>query len=153
MNIVFRAANPLIDALNRIGEWLPQLGLRALIAYEFWLSGVEKWRGENWFGDVMDMFLFPFNVVPTDISWAIATWSELIGAVALVVGLGTRFFAAAFIVLDLVAWYTVHAGLGYNVCDNGFQLPLMYLIMLLPLLFSGPGKASVDYLVARRFLA
>jgi len=29
----------------------------------------------------------------------------------------------------------------------------MYLILLLPLLFSGAGKASVDYLLSRRFLA
>lgn len=151
MNTLIRTAKPLFTGLDRIGEWLPQLGLRALIAYEFWGSGVEKWRGENWFGDVMHMFPFPFNVVPTDISWAIATWSELIGAVALAFGLGTRFFATTFIILDLVAWYTVHAGLGYNVCDNGFQLPLMYLILLLPLLFSGAGKASVDHLLATRF--
>lgn len=151
MNIVPRAENPILGILNRFGEWLPQLGLRALVAYEFWGSGVEKLRGENWFGDIMDMFPFPFDLVPVDISWFIATWSELIGAVALLIGLGTRFFAATFIVLDLVAWYSVHAGNGYNVCDNGFQLPLMYLILLLPLFFSGAGKASADYFITRRF--
>jgi putative oxidoreductase len=137
--------------LNALGTWLPQLGLRFILAYEFWESGVEKFNGTNWFTDFTANFPFPFNIVPPDISWFLATWSELLGAVALVVGLGTRFAATSLIILDLVAWYSVHAENGYNVCNNGFKLPLIYLILLLPLLFSGPGKASIDYLLSRRF--
>ncbi len=137
--------------LNRIGEFLPQLGLRLLLAYEFWESGVEKFHGANWFADIQGQFPFPFNAVPVDISWFIATWSELLGAVALVLGLGTRLAAASLIVLDLVAWASVHAGNGYNVCDNGYKLPLMYLILFLPLLFSGPGKLSLDHWIATRY--
>jgi len=49
-----------------------------------------------------------------------------------------------------VAWASVHAGNGYNVCNNGWKLPLVYLLMFLPLLFSGPGKLSLDHLIARR---
>lgn len=144
------AANPVFTGLDWFGQWLPQLAIRILIAYEFWLSGIEKFRGENWFGDIMSRFPFPFDLIPTDISWFIATSAELVGAVALLIGFGTRFFAATFIILDLVAWYSVHAGNGYNVCDNGYQLPLMFLVLLLPLLFSGPGRASVDHLIATR---
>lgn len=136
--------------LNRMGDCLPQLGLRLLLAYEFWESGIEKLRGENWFADIQGQFPFPFNLIPTDISWQIATWSELVGPIALVLGLGTRFASASLIILTLVAWASVHAGHGYNVCDNGFKLPLIYLVMFLPLLFSGPGKLSLDHLIARR---
>jgi len=49
----------------------------------------------------------------------------------------------------------LHLGLetaGYNVCDNGFKLPLMYLVMFIPLLLSGLGKLSLDHLLARRFM-
>jgi hypothetical protein len=38
-----------------------------------------------------------------------------------------------------------------RVCGNGFKLPLFYLIMLPPQLLTGPGKAGIDHLVARRF--
>jgi len=76
----------------------------------------------------------------------------LFGALALLIGLGTRFFSASLIILTLVAWASVHAGNGYNVCDNGFKLPLMYLLMLVPLLLSGPGKLSLDYWLARKFM-
>jgi putative oxidoreductase len=146
------ATRAVFGFLNRIGEFMPQLGLRLLLAYEFWESGVEKFRGENWFADIMDRFPFPFDVIPADISWFISTRSELVGAVALVIGLGTRFFGVTLVIVTVVAWVSVHAGNGYNVCDNGFKLPLMYLVMFLPLIFSGPGKLSLDHLVARRTL-
>lgn len=137
--------------LDRVGQFLPQLGIRLLLAWEFWESGVMKFTGENWFQHIQDDFPFPFNLLPVGLSWFLATWFELVGAIALALGLGTRFFSFALIVLDLVAWYAVHAGNGYNVCDNGYKLPLMYLILFLPLLFSGAGRFSVDYWLARRF--
>jgi putative oxidoreductase len=143
---------PTLGGLNRVGEFLPQLGLRLLLAFEFWQSGLEKWNGMNWFGEIMDMFPFPFNIIPAEVSWQISTWSELGGAVALVLGLATRFFSFSLIIVTLVAWTSVHAGLGYNVCDNGWKLPLIYLVMFLPLLFSGPGKLSLDHWIARRLL-
>ena len=141
----------LLEGLDRIGGYLPQLCIRLLLAYEFWESGVEKYRGENWFADIQDRFPFPLDSVPVDISWFVATWSELLGAIALVIGLGTRFTSLALMILTAIAWASVHAGNGYNVCDNGFKLPLMYLVLFLPLLFSGAGRLSVDHLIARRY--
>ncbi|HHH46588.1 MAG TPA: DoxX family protein [Thiotrichales bacterium] len=151
MNPLATLACLLIHRMNHIGEFLPQLGLRLFLAWEFWESGMTKLRGENWFSEIQSSFPFPFNIIPTDISWFIATWTELLGAVALVLGLGTRFAAVAMIILDVVAWASVHAGNGYNVCNNGWKLPLVYLIMFLPLLFSGPGRLSLDHWIARRF--
>ena len=151
MDSLLRRARQVLCVLNGIGEFLPPLGLRLLLAWEFWESGVAKFRGENWFGQIQDQFPFPFNLMPPDISWFLSTWFELLGAIGLVLGLGTRFFSLALIILTLVAWYSVHAGNGYNVCNNGYQLPLMYLIMFLPLLFSGPGKLSLDAWLARRY--
>lgn len=139
-----------LNGLDRLGDWVGMLGIRLLLAYEFGVSGLEKFHGENWFADIMDAFPFPLNQVPVDLSWFMATWAELIGAAALVVGLGTRFWAAALVVLDLVAWISVHAGNGYNVSDNGYKLPLMYLLMLLPLVLSGPGKLSLDHWIRAR---
>lgn len=135
--------------LDRIGKFLPQLGLRLLLAWEFWEAGWMKFTGDNWFAQIQGDFPFPFSLVPVDVSWFLATWTELLGAIGLVIGFGTRFWALSLLVLDLVAWYSVHAGNGYNVCSNGYKLPLLYLLMLLPLLFSGPGKASLDHLIAR----
>ena len=140
----------LIEKLNIIGSFLPQLAIRLLLAYEFWEAGIAKYTGENWFLDIHGNFPFPFNLIPTEVSWFISTWTEILGAMALVIGLATRFTAFALIILDLVAWYSVHAGHGYNVCDQGFKLPLIYLALLLPLLFSGAGKMSIDHWIKSR---
>jgi len=153
MNILTTVIQWTFERLNQGGEYISMLGLRLLLAYEYWESGVAKFTGDNWFIEFQSQFPFPFNVVPPEISWFLATWSELIGAVALVIGLGTRFFSVSLIILTIVAWASVHAGHGYNVCSNGFKLPLIYLVMFIPLLFSGPGKLSLDHLIAKRFLA
>ena len=140
-----------LDGVDSIGSWIGMLGIRLLLAYEFGESGLEKLRGENWFADIQGDFPFPFSIVPVDVSWFLATWSELIGAAALVVGLGTRFWAVSLLILDVVAWASVHGGNGYNVCDNGFKLPLMYALMLVPLVLSGPGRLSIDHWIRSRF--
>lgn len=149
MNPVIYLTQNIFGLLNRAGEWLSPLGLRLLLAYEFWQAGFEKLHGDNWFADIQDQFPFPLNLVPVDISWQLSTWTELIGPVALVLGLGTRFASVSLIILTIVAWVSVHAGNGYNVSDNGFKLPLIYLIMFVPLLLSGPGKLSLDHWIAR----
>lgn len=152
MNSIIHLYAGLTTRLDQAGSYLGLLALRLLLAWEFWESGVEKFNGDNWFADIQGDFPFPFNLVPVDISWFLSTWFELIGAVALVIGLGTRFFSLSLIILTVVAWASVHAGNGYNVCDNGFKLPLMYLVMLVPLLLSGAGKLSLDHWLARRFI-
>ena len=135
---------------NRAGEWSGMLGIRLLLAWEFGVAGLMKFQGNNWFEHVQGDFPFPFNMVPVEINWYIAAWSELLGAAALAVGLATRFFGATLFILTLVAWFSVHAGNGYNVCYNGFKLPLIFMVMLVPLILSGPGKLSLDYLLLGR---
>lgn len=139
------------DVADGIGEWLPGLTLRLLLAWEFWEAGLEKLRGNNWFQDIADQFPFPFSVIPTEISWQMATWFEVGGALCLVAGLATRFVSASLVILTIVAWAAVHAGNGYNVCDNGWKLPLIYLVMFVPLVFQGAGKLSVDRWITNRF--
>ena len=136
--------------LESIGTYIPNLGLRLFLAYEFWLAGVQKYNGTNWFFEIKSDFPFPFNMIPTEISWQLSTWFELLGAIGLVLGLATRFFSISLVVLTVVAWSAVHADHGFNVCDNGYKLPLMYLIMFVPLVFNGAGKLSLDHVLWNR---
>lgn len=135
---------------DAVGGWLAMLSLRLVLAWEFFEAGREKLTGENWFADIRDAFPFPFDSVPVALSWQLATWTELIAPVLLVLGLATRFAGVSLVVLTLVAWAAVHAGNGYNVCDNGYKLPLIYLAMLAPLVLAGPGKLSLDFWLKRR---
>ncbi|GJH42065.1 HvfX family Cu-binding RiPP maturation protein [Pasteurella canis] len=129
------------------------LGLRLFLAWEFFESGMEKLNGENWFMEVQDSFPFPFNLLPADLSWLLAMGAELLLPVLLILGLSTRFSALSLAILTVVAWYTVHADAGYNVCNNGYKMALIYLVALLPLLTQGAGMLSLDSLLQRKFSA
>ena len=153
MQAIFDAWLKITRRLDCMGDFLPQLGLRLFLAYEFWESGMIKLNGANWFADIQSDFPFPFNIIPPEISWQIATWFELIGPAALILGLATRFFSLSLIILTIVAWASVHAGNGYNFSNNGYKLVLIYLIMITPLFFNGAGKASIDYLLSKRYLS
>jgi putative oxidoreductase len=144
------------------GNAYAPLFLRLLLAYEFGEAGMQKWQGENWFDQLA--FPFPFNFVPYGINWLLATALELIGSMALLFGVATRFFSLAFIVLTLVATAAVHwpaqwhslAELwqGYAIIDQGhgnFKLPLMYLFMLGSLLFSGGGALTIEPWLRKQF--
>jgi putative oxidoreductase len=155
--------NRALGPLDLLGLWLGMLSLRLILGWEFFESGLEKYRGSNWFIDIQDSFPFPLSLVPTEISWQMATWFELIGALALVVGLATRFFSVSLIVLTVVAILSVHwpaewhslADLlrGYAITDQGFgnyKLPAIFIAMLLPLALMGPGRLSFDHWLRRR---
>ena len=132
------------------GKGISMLALRLFAAYEFGEAGLAKWRGENWFADIRDAFPFPFDLLPAGLSWNLAMGAELVVPVLLVLGLLTRLGALALMVLTAVALYAVHAGNGYNVCDNGYKMAFIYLLLLLPLLLQGAGKYSLDYLLFRK---
>lgn len=133
----------------QIGEAVGLLGLRLLLAYEFFDAGLEKLHGKNWFGSIQDQFPFPFSQFSADLNWNLAMYAELVFPVLLLVGLLTRLSALALIVLTAVAWYAVHAGYGYTISEGGYKLALMFIMMLLPLLGQGAGKLSLDYLWQR----
>jgi putative oxidoreductase len=161
LNQIFSLYDGVRAKLNVIGEWLPQLALRLILAWEFGEAGFEKLHGSNWFADIS--FPFPFNLLPPDFSWGLATYFEIIGSFALAFGVATRLFSFSLIILTIVAITAVHwpehwgslAELlkGYRVIDENqdsfgnYKLPLLFIAMLLPLLFSGAGKVSVDYWV------
>jgi putative oxidoreductase len=145
--------------LDVIGTWLPQLVLRLAMAWEFGESGFEKLHGSNWFANAS--FPFPFSLLPPDISWGMATFFEIVGAFSLAFGVATRFFSILLIILTIVAISAVHWPdhwnslseliKGYRIIDENndgfgnYKLPLLFIVMLLPLLFSGAGKVSIDY--------
>ena len=154
----------IIGILDPAGDWVALLPIRLLMAYEFGNAGLMKLNGNNWFANVQDKFPFPFNVVPVEISWFIATWAEILGAFGLFLGLFTRFWAFSLIILSIVAISGVHwpddwnslAELwkGYAVSNKGFgnyRIPLLFVAMLVPLVFTGAGRLSVDNLLSKQF--
>ena len=75
------------------------------------------------------------------------------GAILLLLGIGTRIISIPLIIVMMVAIFTVHLGNGFEAGDNGFEIPLYYIIMLLTLLIYGGGKISIDFFIKRATLA
>lgn len=157
----FSTIKKAIHWLNADAAGYAPLLLRLLLAYEFFDAGLSKLSGDNWFAELS--FPFPFNLLPADVNWLLALSLELIAPIALILGFAVRFFSAALITLTWVAIAAVHwpehwhslAGLwrGYAISDQGygnFKLPLMYMMMLISLLFSGAGNLSLDNWFIRR---
>lgn len=154
----------LTQQLDVVSDYLPPLLLRLILAVEFGSAGIEKYHGSNWFAELT--FPFPFNLLPVEISWSMATYFEIFGAVALILGLATRFFSVSLFILTIVAIASVHwAGAihslndllaGYRITDEegdglgNYKLPLIYMVMFLPLIFRGAGKLSLDYHIKQK---
>lgn len=162
---IFNFYDSLTSRLRASGDFVWPLALRLILAWEFWESGITKLNGENWFADIpwhewQKGFPFPFEQMPVDLNWFLATWGELVFAGLLLFGLFTRFAAISLVVVTVVATAAVHwpaewtnlAQLwqGYVISSDGggnFKLPLLFVVMLLPLVFYGGGKISIDHLM------
>jgi putative oxidoreductase len=157
----------LTSRLRSSGDYVWPLLLRLIMAIEFGEAGLTKLRGENWFAEIpwadwQKGFPFPFDQLPVAQNWLAATWGELVFSSMLVLGLFTRFAAISLVVITMVATAAVHWPAEWNTLSElwsgyvitareagNFKLPLLFLIMLLPLVFYGGGKLSIDHLLIK----
>ncbi len=163
MNYIVSIYQKITQQLNSYADVIPLFILRVVLAWEYGEAGFEKLHGTNWFADIT--FPFPFDLLPPDVSWFLSMAFEIVGAFALLFGFATRFFAFSLFILTIVAIAAVHwpqewatfAELfrGYRIIDESgdgfgnYKLPLIYMAMLLPLIFSGAGRLSLDRLLGR----
>ena len=103
----------LLDSTRAV-DFLGPLALRLYLAPVFWVAGMNKVSGfENtaaWFGNPDWGLGLPFPTVMA----GLAVGSEVLGAIALVLGLGTRWFAVPLMVTMLVAIFKVHGHNGWQ---------------------------------------
>lgn len=115
MNNIVTSYNRLYDRVfglisNHLGG-VVSVTLRLILGPVLIGAGWEKITGDNWFSQ--DLLPFPFNVIPVELSWFLASWTEFIGGICLLLGLATRLWAIPLAVTMLVAAGSVH-------WDNGW---------------------------------
>jgi len=125
------------------GQSVSLLFARLAVAYGFYEPAMMKWADigaiAEWFGS-MGM---PF---PTLNAYMAAT-TEIVGVVLLTLGLFTRLISIPLMVVMVVAIVTVHLPHGFSAGDNGFEIPLYYMLFLALFASLGAGKLSLDYLL------
>ncbi len=127
----------------RLGEYFksPSLLLaRLAVAYGFYEPAIMKWKNIDSVSEWFTSLGIPFPTLNT----YIAATTEITGVVLLTLGLFTRIISIPLIVVMIVAITTVHLDNGFSAGNNGFEIPLYYMIFLLIFLSFGAGKFSLD---------
>jgi putative oxidoreductase len=74
---------------------------------------------------------------------------ETIGAICIIIGLLTRFFAAALAIEMAIALIVVHLAKGFSVGAGGYEYVLLIGIVLLFIAIRGGGPYSVDRAIGK----
>jgi putative oxidoreductase len=117
------------------------LPLRLVIGLVFVMHGAQKLFGFGLAGTAG--FLGSLGIPLPTVAAAVLIAVELLGGLALILGAGTRYVAAALAVEMLVALLTVHLRAGFFVPD-GMEFVLILLAGCLTLVAVGAGPWSVD---------
>jgi uncharacterized membrane protein YphA (DoxX/SURF4 family) len=105
--------------LSKAVDWLGPLALRLYLAPVFWMAGTTKIDGwENtvaWFGNPDWGLGLPFPVLLA----FLAVGSEVVGAIALLIGLGVRWICIPLMITMAVAAATAHWQNGWLAIATG----------------------------------
>ena len=142
-------ANAVVRAIAQPS--LTQLVLRFALAVPFRRSGVNKWDGFLQLNEVAVLLFssefqlhlpggpYPFPA-PAVVAFAAGS-AEILLPILLVLGLATRLAALGLLVMTLVVQLTV---------PDGWPLHVTWAAMALAIMAWGPGRVSLDHLIARR---
>jgi putative oxidoreductase len=135
-----------IEKLSHLKD-IPLLVMRLVLAYGFYEPAMMKIKD---IGAIAEWFASSAIPLPT-LSAYLATYTEVLGFIFLTFGFATRFISIPLMITMLVAIKTVHFQNGFSASDNGYEIPLYYLIMLFALFINGAGKISLDYPIFNYF--
>ncbi|GIT98831.1 DoxX family protein [Sulfurovum sp. TSL1] len=125
------------------GRDIALLLARLTIAYGFYNPAMQKWSDISSVGEWFGTLGIPLPALNA----YLAASTELLGVVLLTLGLFTRLISLPLIVMMVVAIVTVHIGHGFSAGDNGFEIPLYYILFLALFASFGAGKFSLDHLL------
>jgi putative oxidoreductase len=122
--------------------------LRVVTGVVFFVHG---WQKITMFGIAgFTGFLTQLGIPAASLAAVIVIALELLGGLALILGLGTRFVAIPLAINMLVALFTVHLSNGFFVSDNGYELVLLLFAASVALAIGGSGMLALDNLVRGR---
>ena len=137
------------------------LPLRLVVGYGFFAHGIAKWnRGPEKFANLLTVI----GVPAPGITARVVVGVELLGGLAIMLGVLVLLASVPLIGSMIVAMFTIHVHYGFSAVNTigltatgpvlgppGYEINLLYVGALLALALSGPGALSVDgWLRSRR---
>ena len=119
------------------------LFIRLLIAYGFATPAIVKISDLNGAIEWFQGLSVPF---PIETAYLI-TIIEAVAILLLVLGLFARFASLLLILIMIGAIIFVHASNGFAAENNGVEVPLLYIALLLVIVTQGAGKYSLNQLL------
>jgi uncharacterized membrane protein YphA (DoxX/SURF4 family) len=108
-----RRLQQMLDKTRHL-DFIAPLLLRLYLVPVFWMAGMQKWQHfdstVDWFGNSDYGLGLPFPLLLA----FLATWTEILGAIALALGLALRWISLPLIVTMLVAIFSVHLEFGWQ---------------------------------------
>lgn len=139
----------LLDSGRRLAERIPYglvaLVARIAVASVFWRSGLTK-VDDSFIIKDNAFFLFKEEykvpLLPPDVAAYLATYTELVCSVLLVIGLASRLSALALTCMVAVIQIFVY--------PSGWPDHILWFALLFLIIARGPGAISVDHLIWSR---
>lgn len=116
------------------------LALRIFFGLMLLSHGIQKWAA---FHTLSASFPDPLGI-SSQLSLALAIFGELFCSMFFIIGFLYRLVTIPMIVTMAVAFFTVHGGS----ISHG-ELAFVYMVMLVILYITGPGRFSIDRLITR----
>ena len=124
-------------------SWSIDIGL-LLLRLSSGLMLLHGWSKYTNFAEASKDWPDPFHIGMVT-SYSLTVFAELVCPIFVALGLFTRVFLIPLIILMLIIVFIIDGGSPLEDREHG----LMYLFLFLSLLFTGPGKYSIDRLIQR----
>ncbi len=121
--------------------------VRVIIGYNIFMHGWAKVTGPGFVG--VGGMMTKNGLVPGEAFAGAAMFLETVGAACIIVGLFTRFFAAALAIEMGIAFLVVHMSKGFSVGQGGFEYVLLLGVVLFAIAIRGGGPYSVDRMIGK----
>jgi putative oxidoreductase len=116
--------------------------VRVCVGYIIFMHGWAKFTGPGLAG--VAGYMTKLGLVPGSAFAGAAIFLEVVGGVCLIVGLFTRFVAAALAIEIGIAFLFVHLSHGFAANKGGFEYVLLLGVVLFAIAIRGGGPYSVD---------
>lgn len=142
--MIANTASRLLDFLYKV-RWLGPLVARLSFGY-FWLeTGIAKVQNLDGFTQRFMGWGVPFPAFSAGLS----AWTELVGGALIMLGLFTRLISIPMIINMIVAIVLVVSANFQGIDEFVEADETVYILIFFWLLMAGPGKVSLDTLLAR----